>query len=159
MVRPILEDVNNKCSGCHDAGGPEAMVVALALTVLATMVWRLPDDPPGYIRDVTSGIFVTLYVPFLAGFAALLLRDDDGAAGEELVLRDPALHRNVGRLGSERLRIVRAPDGCNDLDGKAGQVSPRPLRELGSHLHANDREAPLEQGAARLAGKSAKSCR
>jgi phosphatidate cytidylyltransferase len=61
------------------AGGPEAMVVALALTVLATMVWRLPDDPPGYIRDVTSGIFVTLYVPFLAGFAALLLRADDGA--------------------------------------------------------------------------------
>ena len=33
----------------------------------------------GYVRDVTSAIFVTLYVPFLAGFAALLLRDDDGA--------------------------------------------------------------------------------
>jgi phosphatidate cytidylyltransferase len=61
------------------AGGPEPMLVALSLTVLATMVWRLPEDPAGYVRDVTSGIFVTLYVPFLAGFAALLLRDDDGA--------------------------------------------------------------------------------
>jgi phosphatidate cytidylyltransferase len=61
------------------AGGSEAMLVALALTVLATMVWRLPEDPPGYVRDVTSGIFVTLYVPFLAGFAALLLRENDGA--------------------------------------------------------------------------------
>ena len=61
------------------AGGPEPMLVALALTVLATMVWRLPESPAGYVRDVTSGIFVTLYVPFLAGFAALLLREDDGA--------------------------------------------------------------------------------
>jgi phosphatidate cytidylyltransferase len=61
------------------AGGSEPMLVALALTVLATMVWRLPEDPPGYVRDVTSGIFATLYVPFLAGFAALLLREDDGA--------------------------------------------------------------------------------
>jgi phosphatidate cytidylyltransferase len=60
-------------------GGSEAMLVALALTVLATMVWRLPEDPSGYVRDVTSGIFATLYVPFLAGFAALLLRADDGA--------------------------------------------------------------------------------
>ena len=61
------------------AGGSEPMTVALALTVLATMVWRLPENPAGYVRDVTSGIFVTLYVPFLAGFAALMLRDDDGA--------------------------------------------------------------------------------
>jgi phosphatidate cytidylyltransferase len=61
------------------SGGSESMLVALALTVLATMVWRLPENPPGYVRDVTAGIFVTLYVPFLAGFAALLLREDDGA--------------------------------------------------------------------------------
>jgi phosphatidate cytidylyltransferase len=60
-------------------GGSEPMLVALALTVLAIMVWRLPENPAGYVRDVTSGIFVTLYVPFLAGFAALLLREDDGA--------------------------------------------------------------------------------
>ena len=61
------------------AGGSEPMLVALALSVLATMVWRLPENPPGYVRDVTAGIFATLYVPFLAGFAALLLRETDGA--------------------------------------------------------------------------------
>jgi phosphatidate cytidylyltransferase len=61
------------------AGGAEPMVVALALTVLATMVWRLPETPDGYVRDITSGVFATLYVPFLAGFAILLLRADDGA--------------------------------------------------------------------------------
>jgi phosphatidate cytidylyltransferase len=61
------------------AGGSEPMLVALALTILATMVWRLPENPPGYVRDVTAGIFATLYVPFLAGFSALMLREPDGA--------------------------------------------------------------------------------
>ncbi len=59
-------------------GGSEAMLVALVLAVLATMVWRLPENPSGYVRDVTAGVFATMYVPFLAGFAVLLLRADDG---------------------------------------------------------------------------------
>ena len=61
------------------AGGSEAMLVALALTVLAVMLWRAPENPNGYVRDVTASTFAALYVPFLAGFAALMLRDDDGA--------------------------------------------------------------------------------
>jgi phosphatidate cytidylyltransferase len=61
------------------AGGSEAMVVALALTVLGTMLWRSPENPKGYVRDVTAATFAAMYVPFLAGFAALLLRPDDGA--------------------------------------------------------------------------------
>lgn len=60
------------------AAGSEAMVVALAMTVLACMVWRWPENPKGYVRDVTAAAFATLYVPFLAGFAVLLLRPDDG---------------------------------------------------------------------------------
>jgi phosphatidate cytidylyltransferase len=60
------------------AGGSEAMVVALALTVLAAMLWRSPENPKGYVRDVTAATFAALYVPFLAGFAVLLLRPDDG---------------------------------------------------------------------------------
>jgi phosphatidate cytidylyltransferase len=61
------------------AGGSEAMLVALALTVLAVMLWRAPENPKGYLRDVTGSTFAALYVPFLAGFAALMLRDADGA--------------------------------------------------------------------------------
>ncbi|HEX7187758.1 MAG TPA: phosphatidate cytidylyltransferase [Actinomycetes bacterium] len=61
------------------AGGSEPMLVALTLTLLATILWRLPENPKGYVRDVTAGVFVTMYVSFLAGFAALLLRADDGA--------------------------------------------------------------------------------
>lgn len=59
-------------------GGSEVLVVALALTVLAVLVWRVPEGPEGYVRDVTVGSFAAVYVPFLAGFALLLLRDDDG---------------------------------------------------------------------------------
>jgi phosphatidate cytidylyltransferase len=61
------------------AGGSEAMVVALALTVFAMMLWRSPENPKGYVRDVTAATFAALYLPFLAGFAVLLLRPDDGA--------------------------------------------------------------------------------
>ena len=55
------------------------LVVALALTVLAVL--RLADAgaPEGYLRDVTAGAFAAFYVPFLARFAPLMLRPDDGA--------------------------------------------------------------------------------
>jgi phosphatidate cytidylyltransferase len=60
------------------AGGTEPMVVALMLTFLAVLLWRLPENPAGYVRDATAGVFATMYVPFLAAFAALLVRADDG---------------------------------------------------------------------------------
>ncbi len=59
-------------------GGTESLLVALTLTFLAVLLWRLPENPAGYVRDVTAGIFATMYVPFLAAFAVLLLRPDDG---------------------------------------------------------------------------------
>jgi len=61
------------------AGGSEAMLVALALTVLAVMLWRAPENAAGYVRDVSATAFAALYVPFLAGFASLMLAQDDGA--------------------------------------------------------------------------------
>jgi len=60
------------------AGGDRTLVVALGLTVVAVVVWRLGDSAPSYPRDVTAGIFVAVYVPFLAGFAMLLLQPADG---------------------------------------------------------------------------------
>lgn len=58
--------------------GTAPLVVGLGLTVAAVFVWRLGDSATGYIRDVTSGVFVVVYVPFLAGFAILMARPDDG---------------------------------------------------------------------------------
>lgn len=58
--------------------GPRALAASLALTVLAILVWRMAAGTAGYVRDVTAAVFVTVYVPFLAGFAVLLLAADDG---------------------------------------------------------------------------------
>ncbi|MGX7679523.1 phosphatidate cytidylyltransferase [Jatrophihabitans sp. DSM 45814] len=60
--------------------GPDGLVGALLLTVLGILIWRLADGASGYFADVASATLVSLYVPFLAGFAALLAHPDDGAA-------------------------------------------------------------------------------
>jgi phosphatidate cytidylyltransferase len=60
-------------------GGPLALLVALAFTVLATIFWRMPGGSIGFVRDVTTGVFLIAYVPLLAGFAILLVQpEDDG---------------------------------------------------------------------------------
>ena len=59
-------------------GGAQALVVGLALTVLGVIVWRLTEGPQNYVQDMTAGIFTAVYVPFLAGFAVLMLVPDDG---------------------------------------------------------------------------------
>lgn len=59
--------------------GPQALGAVLALTALAVVVWRIPEGGEGYLRDVSAGTFVAVYVPFFAGFAALLLAPEDGA--------------------------------------------------------------------------------
>ncbi|MFF8996977.1 phosphatidate cytidylyltransferase [Streptomyces achromogenes] len=58
--------------------GAEGAWVAMALTALATLVWRMTERPEGYLKDVTAGVFAAFYVPFLATFVALMLAADDG---------------------------------------------------------------------------------
>ena len=58
--------------------GAEALAVGLVLTVIAVLLWRLADGPVGFQRDVTAAALVAAYVPFLAGFAVLLLIPSDG---------------------------------------------------------------------------------
>jgi phosphatidate cytidylyltransferase len=53
-------------------------LAALALTVIAILAWRLAGGPDGYVRDVTAGIFATIYVPFLASFVSAMLLPADG---------------------------------------------------------------------------------
>jgi phosphatidate cytidylyltransferase len=59
-------------SGLAWWGHVDALTFGLIVTVLAAMVWRLADGAGGYGRDVTAATLVAVYVPFLAGFAALL---------------------------------------------------------------------------------------
>jgi phosphatidate cytidylyltransferase len=58
--------------------GSEALFVALVLTVLASIVWRLADPAEGYLRDIAAATFTAVYVPFLISFAALLTVPPDG---------------------------------------------------------------------------------
>ena len=58
--------------------GARAALAALALTVVAIVAWRLPGGPSGYIRDVTAGVFATIYLPFLASFVIAMLAPADG---------------------------------------------------------------------------------
>ncbi|RQW97809.1 phosphatidate cytidylyltransferase [Micromonospora inaquosa] len=62
--------------------GPDALSLGLLVTVLGTMIWRLGDGPAGFQRDLTAATLIAVYVPFLAGFAALL-----AAAPEDGYLR------------------------------------------------------------------------
>lgn len=60
--------------------GDRMLVVAFGATVLATLLtiaWRGAD---GFVRDATASAFVAAYVPFMLGFAMLMLREEDGAA-------------------------------------------------------------------------------
>ncbi|MEV1009884.1 phosphatidate cytidylyltransferase [Streptomyces sp. NPDC049881] len=60
-------------------GGSEGAWIAMALTGVAVLVWRMLRPPDNYLRDVTAGVFVALYVPFMATFVALILSADDGS--------------------------------------------------------------------------------
>ncbi|GAA3766237.1 phosphatidate cytidylyltransferase [Streptomyces chiangmaiensis] len=58
--------------------GAEGAWVAMALTALAVLVWRMTEPPDGYLKDVTAGLFAAFYVPFLATFVSLMLTAEDG---------------------------------------------------------------------------------
>jgi phosphatidate cytidylyltransferase len=62
------------------ASGEEALLVAFVLTALGLLVWRVLEGPDGAVRDVAAGVFAAAYVPFLAGFAMLMLATEDGVA-------------------------------------------------------------------------------
>jgi phosphatidate cytidylyltransferase len=61
------------------ARGAEGAWVAMALTALAVLVWRMTEPPENYLRDVTAGVFAAFYEPFLATFVSMMLAAHDGA--------------------------------------------------------------------------------
>jgi phosphatidate cytidylyltransferase len=58
--------------------GFQAALAALALTMIAIFAWRLPGGASGYVKDVTAGVFATVYLPFLASFVIAMLVPADG---------------------------------------------------------------------------------
>ena len=59
--------------------GEDGLLVSFALTAFGVLLWRIIDGHEGATRDVAASVFVAAYVPFLAGFAMLMLAMPDGA--------------------------------------------------------------------------------
>ncbi|WP_375489500.1 phosphatidate cytidylyltransferase [uncultured Jatrophihabitans sp.] len=60
--------------------GPSGLVLAVLLTFVAVLAWRIGDGAEHYARDVAASAFTIAYLPMLAGFAVLLAHPHDGAA-------------------------------------------------------------------------------
>ncbi len=58
--------------------GPEPLVMAFGLTVIAILLWRVADGVAGAARDIAAGVLIAFYPCFLGGFAGLMLAEDDG---------------------------------------------------------------------------------
>jgi phosphatidate cytidylyltransferase len=56
------------------------LLASLALTVLASLIWRVPKGVAGYVRDAAASLLIIAYVPLLGSFAALMLAEGQGAA-------------------------------------------------------------------------------
>lgn len=106
--------------------GPEALVIVLVVTVIAVMLWRLPEGPVGYARDTTSATLVASYVPLLAGFVTLLLAPVDGGT-RVLALLAVVVASDVGGyavgsfLGRHRMAPTISPG--KTWEGTAGSLA------------------------------------
>ena len=59
-------------------GSTDALILGLAATVLATLLWRVADGVTGIGRDFAATALIAVYVPFLLSFGVLLAKPDDG---------------------------------------------------------------------------------
>lgn len=58
--------------------GLSAEIAVLGVAVLFVLFWRIRRGVDGYVRDVTASVFVLAYLPFMVGFAMLMLAADNG---------------------------------------------------------------------------------
>jgi phosphatidate cytidylyltransferase len=63
-----------------DFSTPSVLLGSLALTVLASLIWRMPKGAAGYVRDAAASLLIIAYVPLLGSFAALMLAEGHGGA-------------------------------------------------------------------------------
>jgi phosphatidate cytidylyltransferase len=64
-------------AGYWAAGG--AVLAAFALTVLATLIYRMFGGTKGYVADVTAGVFAAAYLGLLGATVSAMLAPHDGA--------------------------------------------------------------------------------
>lgn len=87
-IQPILVGTVAISVGSYLAGIQQPVVfsttsvllAALAFTVLAALIWRIPGGANGYVSDAAASLMIIGYVPMLGSFAALMLAGDNGVA-------------------------------------------------------------------------------
>lgn len=77
-LAPLMAGALAMHVGAYFAGGP-GLMMTFGMTLLAVVLWRSVIGIDHAARDVTAGIFVAAYAPFLSAFTTLMLRGDDGA--------------------------------------------------------------------------------
>ena len=60
------------------AAGAEGQVLSLFVTVAVILAWRLAGPREQLWQDFAAGVFVAVYIGFLAGFASLMTSPPDG---------------------------------------------------------------------------------
>ncbi|MGW4484366.1 phosphatidate cytidylyltransferase [Amycolatopsis sp. NPDC004368] len=58
--------------------GRAGALTAFVITVLASLLWRLPGGADGYLRDISASVFASAYLPLFGAFAAMLVPPEDG---------------------------------------------------------------------------------
>ncbi|HNV10135.1 MAG TPA: phosphatidate cytidylyltransferase [Propionibacteriaceae bacterium] len=54
------------------------LLAALGLTVLASLIWRMPGGSENFVKDAAASLFIIAYIPLMGAFAALMLAGDLG---------------------------------------------------------------------------------
>jgi phosphatidate cytidylyltransferase len=85
-IIPISVGTVAIATGSYLAGRPPVMfsttsvlLGSLALTVLASLIWRMPKGSPGFVKDAMASLGIIAYVPLLGSFAALMLAGANGS--------------------------------------------------------------------------------
>ncbi|WP_435130954.1 MULTISPECIES: phosphatidate cytidylyltransferase [Streptomycetaceae] len=106
--------------------GADGAWIAMALTALAVLVWRMATPPEDYLRDVTAAVFAAFYVPFLATFVVMMLAADDGPRRVLVfllltVISDTGAYAVGWRFGSHKLAPRISPGKTRE--GLVGAIS------------------------------------
>ncbi|WP_313408868.1 phosphatidate cytidylyltransferase [Aeromicrobium sp.] len=56
----------------------DTAAAVMALTVIATMAWRLREGAQGFVRDATAGVFLLSYLFLMGTFVMRMLAAEDG---------------------------------------------------------------------------------
>lgn len=110
--------------------GPDALLLGLAVTLLASVIWRIADGAAAFRRDLTASVLTAIYVPFLLSFGVLLvLSDSDHDKGSwrvlctlfAVVLSDTGGYAAGVFLGKHKMAPSISPG--KTWEGFAGSVS------------------------------------